>query len=494
MAAPSSFVIDGHVAEGATFVDLTGPVSPRLSVSFLEAIQVGLPPIPSPQPIPVPIPLPFLFGSRFLIWKQDPTVAEPGIRTVYISDLILTGPRDARIATELPGITPVARNVNADFIFTPGTPQFDCAHTWAVVRETLTMFERLRGGVKIPWAWNTAGNTDVLTVMPQAGVTPNAYYSRGQKALKFFYFTPPPTPSGPSPTVFTCRSLDIVAHETGHAVLDGLKPGWIAGSSSPQTGGLHEAMGDISAILLALSQMDQVEAVIALSRGNLHNTNFIAALAEQFGAALGRTTGLRNADNNLKLSEVGNEVHAISQVFTGAIYDILADIYLFEWMRQRAERGPAFILHEVAHRLGKLLVEAIVAAPAVNASYADVANKMLVISAGQNDPPIYRTFIRNRFIVRQVLVSPTPMAMTALEEGRVDYGDAKYTDGEDLTELEATDVPATLVAPQDRSRCCGTMQLPEFTTVDQKTVGSAKPLDDEGLLAKEVAQLAKEFK
>ncbi len=493
MAAPSSSVIDGQVAEGATIIDLTDSANPQLSGSFLEAIQVGLPPNASPQPIPVPIPLPFLFGSRFLIWKQDPTVSALGFRTIYISNLILTGPRDARVTTELPGTTPVARNVNADFIFTPGTPQFDCAHTWAVVRETLTMYERLRGA-KIPWAWNTAGNTDVLTVMPQAGVTPNAYYSRGQKALKFFYFTPPPTPSGPSPAVYTCRSLDIVSHEAGHAVLDGLKPQWIAGSSSPQTGGLHEAFGDASAIFVALSQLDQVESVVALSRGNLHSKNFIAAVAEQFGSAIGQSTGLRNADNDLKLSQVGNEVHAISQVFTGAIYDILADIYLFEWVRQRGERGPAFILHEVAHRLARLLLQAIEAAPAVNATFADVANQMLAISSAQNDPPIYRTFIRNRFIVREVFVSPTPMAMTALEEGRVDYTDAGYTDGEDLLELEARDVPATMIAPQDRSSCCGTMQLPEFTTFDQKTVGSAKPMGDEDLLAKEVKALAAEFK
>jgi hypothetical protein len=57
--------------------------------------------------------------------------------------------------------------------------------------------------------------------------------------------------------------------------------------------------------------------VIAQTKANLHDKTFLADLAEEFGLALGRPNGLRNADNDLKLSETGIEVHAISQVFTG---------------------------------------------------------------------------------------------------------------------------------------------------------------------------------
>lgn len=484
---------NGKEAPGDTrVIDLTAPVVPQPSAAYLEALQTRLLsiPTPTPNPIPIPIPVPFLFSARFLIWKQDPTVGEPGFRTTYISGLILNGPKDARITTDLLGTTPVARNANADFIFTPGTPEFDCAHTWAVVRETLTMYERVRDGVPIPWAWNTAGNTEVLTAYPRAGVTANAYYSRGQKALKFFYFTP--SPPGPPIPVYTCRSLDIVAHETGHAILDGLKPGWLGGGNPPQTGGLHESFGDLTAIFLALSQLDQVEAVIALSKANLHNKNFIAALAEQFGSALGMSMGLRNADNDLKLSQVGNEVHAISQVFTGGIYDVLADMFAFEWQRQIRSRDPAYVLLIVARHLCKLLLDAIGAAPAVGATFADVVNRMLSISFSQGDPAIYRTFLRNRFALREVVVSPTPL--TALAEGRMDYSDKDFTEGEDLTELEPVNVPATIEAPQDRSGCCGTMKLPEFTTVDQKIIESGASLSDEDLLGGEVAELARSFK
>ncbi|MGH7461175.1 MAG: hypothetical protein ACREMA_09115, partial [Longimicrobiales bacterium] len=266
--------------ETAAVLDTYVPPHATQAITELR-VRKAMPNAGPALPVPVPIPFPLVFGSRFLIWKQDPTVLELGRRLKYLEGLVLNGPRDARININLPGTTPVARNVNGDFIFPVSTsPEADCAHTFAVVREALTLFERLQGGVPIRWAWNTSGNTDLLTVHPREGVTPNAFYSRGEKALKFFFFTP----SGATQPVFTCRSLDIVAHETGHAILDGLKPGWLGIGNPPQTGALHESFGDLTALFLALSQLDQVESFVALTKANLHEKNFLAALAEQFGA------------------------------------------------------------------------------------------------------------------------------------------------------------------------------------------------------------------
>jgi hypothetical protein len=266
----------------------------------------------------------------------------------------------------------------------------------------------------------------------------NAFYSRNERALRFGHFLQ----SGTTNRIFTCRSFDIVAHETGHAILDGLKPNWI-GSGGPQTGGLHESFGDITAIFVALSQLDQVEAVIAQTKANLHDKTFLADLAEQFGLALGRPNGLRNADNDLKLSQVGTEVHAISQVFTGAIYDILAD--MFSFARNPAVKDDAAVLYEVSRYLLSLLIRAIIAAPASNASFADVANQMLIISASDGKPVEHRNSIRNRFHVREVVVSPTPLT-------------ADFVTG---TTLEERTVNAA-GAVQNRNGCCGTMNNPEF--------------------------------
>ena len=405
-------------------------------------VEPGRPVIPAPVPQPAPVSS-LIQGSRVLMWKQDPSVAEIGIRKAFLPGPTLAGPRNSR--TQVQGLAPVAPNAFGDFVQTPGTDAFDAVHTFTVVRQTLTMYERaLATGTTpapLPWQWNTGGNTDLLQIFPHGlPDTMNAFYRRSAKELRFGDFVP----SGTTERVFTCRSFDIVAHETGHAILDGLKPNWLLFSAPPQTGGLHEAFGDITAIFLALSQLDQVEAVIAQTKADLHAKTFLADLAEQFGLALGRPTGLRNADNDLKLSEVGTEVHAISQVFTGAIYDILADIFAFE--RRPGLRDDAAVLHDVAAYVCGLLLRAIMAAPASNATFADVANRMLQIAASDGKPADYRNFIRNRFTVREVVVSPTPLTKDVAAKTELAPG--------------VQDEPGAI---QNRSGCCGTMTSPEFT-------------------------------
>ena len=183
--------------------------------------------------------------------------------------------------------------------------------------------------------------------------------------------------------VFTCRSLDIVAHETGHGILDALQPDWLLSSSPPQTGGLHEAFGDLTSLFLVLSQLDQVEFIVAETKADLHFRNIVAAMGEQFGSALGRPNGLRNLDNNLKLSEVSNEVHEISKVFTGGAYDVLSDA--FTARRQPRTRDDAEVLYDVGRKMAALTIQAFAAAPSSAATFADVAREMIRIDENPAD-------------------------------------------------------------------------------------------------------------
>ncbi|MFN8283913.1 MAG: hypothetical protein U0U67_11905 [Chitinophagales bacterium] len=397
---------------------------------------------PVPLPLPHPFPPLILEGSRVLIYKQDPSVTEIGIRKAYIPNYLQSGPKDGRI-TSL-GLTSVAKNAFGDFIQTPGSDAFDAVHTFSVVRMTLTMVQRSLNSLgisnQVPWYWNSATNTLPLEVYAHGlPDVMNAYYQRNARCLRFGDFIKPG--SSPAIRVYTCRSLDIVAHETGHAILDGLKPGWIT-SPSAQTGGLHESFGDLCAIFLTLSQLDQVEAIIAQTKSKLHDKTFLSDMAEEFGLALGRPNGLRNADNNLKLSEAGTEVHAISQVFTGAIYDIIADIFAFE--RSISKKDDAKVLYDVGQYVLGLVLRAIINAPNTNANYADIANQMLSVCAADGKPVQYRNYIRNQFTLRQVVVSPTPLT-------------ANYKDG---TKLKATEFVTDAVG--DRCTCCGTMKQDEF--------------------------------
>lgn len=104
-------------------------------------------------------------GSRINIWKQDPTVTGIGVRTVYLPNRVYSGPSDSQIVIcGLPVLTP---DTSGDFLFLPpgqkivediynppvitmDEQNFDSAHTYAVVRQVITMFERVLR-VRIKW-------------------------------------------------------------------------------------------------------------------------------------------------------------------------------------------------------------------------------------------------------------------------------------------------------------------------------------------------------
>lgn len=414
------------------------------------AFGAGVPPAPYPMPVPAPA----IQGSRMLRWKQSPGGPDLSIYKTYISARVLSGPKDSRIA-----ITgqPVSPNALGDFIQTPGTEAFDSVSTYAIARQTLTMYQRALASIgtscALPWQWNSATNTDPLCLAPRGlPDTMNAFYSRSARGLRFGDFMRPG--SSPPLRVYTCRSADIVSHQTGHAILDGLKPNWMLSACAPQTGALHEAFADLTAIFLALSEFDQVETIIAQTRANLQDKTLLADLAEEFGLALGRRNGLRNADNDYQLSQVPANVNALSQVFTGSIYDILADIFAFE--RKPARTDDAVVLYAVNQYLCGLLLRAIIAAPANNATFADVINQMLTIAGADGKPAQYRNIIRNRFVQREVVVCSTPM--TADHKAGVN--------------LEASKFQADPKARQNRAGCCGTMQHADFN-------GDAEALEEE---------------
>lgn len=338
-------------------------------------------------------------GSRTRIWKQDPSVKKLAVRDVYVHTRIHPGPRDSQI--EIVGLPTINADINGDFLFEPSSSEaFDSVHSYTVVRQVLTMYQRVLDE-KMKWQWNRGSNKAPISVFPHAGDGANAYYSRTERALKFFYFRPPGAPQS-DPLVYTCRSFDIVSHEVGHAVLDALQPGWLSFSAPPQTGGIHESFGDLTSIFMVLSQLDQVEFIIGQTKADLHQKNVLAEVAEEFGTALGRPTGLRNADNNLKLSQVSSEVHDISKVLTGGIYDTLADA--FTASRDSRRRDDAEVLYLVGRNMVELTTLALKNAPPANAIYADVVNEMILLA--QANPakfPNYDTFLKKHFEFREVI-------------------------------------------------------------------------------------------
>ncbi len=339
---------------------------------------------------------------RVRMWKQDPSVAGISDRKVLLSAPVGEGPSDARIEVRMPGILPVRPDANGDFLETVNTPAFDAVHTYAVVRQTIDMYEhalaKYGSGKKIAWSWNAAGDMRPLLVYPHGlADQANAYYTRFDHSLKFGHFMP----KDGDERVYACRSSDIVAHEAAHAILDGLKPGWMRSKRPAQTGALHEAFGDLTAVFLVLSQFDLIDALMVDTEGDFTSDSFLTRIAEQFGNALGRSNGLRNAENELKLSFVGNDVHAMSRVFTGAVYNSMIGIYDLECAGGAENRIET--LYHVAEYMRSLVLRAIIAAPDVNATFFDVMRAMVMIAEADKRPTEHLGIIAYHFLQREII-------------------------------------------------------------------------------------------
>lgn len=378
-------------------------------------------------------------GSKVRVRKQDPSVTAIGTRTAYIGSPVAHGPQDVEI--KIMGMPLVQHDDNRDFLFEPQTQTkaFDAVHTFTVVHQVLTMYKRALfrtlGKANFSWQW---GANAPLLVYPHAGIGKNAYYRRKKKALYFYSFKSEFL-SG-QPIIYICRSFDIVAHETGHAVLDGLQPGWWhTDSALPQTRALHESFADLTAILTMLAQMDQCEAIIAESKADLHDRSFFPLLGEQFGlAGFAREMGLRNADNDLKLSEARSSVYSQSLVFTGAIYDILAE--LFDAHKRMKLYDPAETLYRIGKHMTSLVVAAFAEGPKRNASFTDIAQRMVELE-GQKGKEEWVPLIRKQFEIREI-------GLTASDRGADPHAIAG---AEAPTDVETLGLGV----------CCGTLSYPE---------------------------------
>ena len=167
-----------------------------------------------------------------------------------------------------PGETPVSPAYQQRLL---ANPNFHAQNCYAVVMRTLTRFEHALGR-RVSWR----AGIHQLNVAPHAFEQANAFYSPPDHALMFGYFYR----SDGSP-VFTCLSHDIVAHETSHALLDGIRPRYTE-AGGPDQAALHEALADIVA-LLSIFSLEPVVAA-ALRRGEdferSHNNIELIAAAD----------------------------------------------------------------------------------------------------------------------------------------------------------------------------------------------------------------------
>ena len=162
-----------------------------------------------------------------------------------------------------------------------------------------------------------------------------------KKALLFGYFTvsaADPT-NIPGSKVFTCLSHDIIAHETSHALLDGVHPRFME-PTNVDVLALHEAFADIVAIFQRFANPTVLYHEIDRTNGDLSAENLMGKLAVQFGKAVGRGGALRDALG--KKDEKGEwkpkkadprelqrtmQPHARGAILVAAVFDAFLLIY-----------------------------------------------------------------------------------------------------------------------------------------------------------------------
>ena len=122
----------------------------------------------------------------------------------------------------------------------------------------------------IPWAFEGSR----IIVVPNAGYLGNAFYDRSSKSLQFYRC------GTQENKIYTCLSHDIVAHETGHAILDGIRP-FYNEISSIQTSAFHEFLADLTSIISTL-RFNEVRHQVALETGgDLDEAWFVGDLADR---------------------------------------------------------------------------------------------------------------------------------------------------------------------------------------------------------------------
>lgn len=227
-------------------------------------------------------------------------------------------------------------------------PQFHQQMVYSVAMTTIKNFERALGR-QILWATRRPGARAYEDYVPRLRIYPhalrdaNAYYSPQKKALLFGYFSSAPaneTIQMPASLVFTCLSHDIIAHETTHAILDGMHRHYNE-PTNPDVLAFHEAFSDIVALFQHFTFPEVLLSQIRKTRGDLTSENLLGQLAQQFGSAIGSYGSLRDALGEIDAQtkkwkpktpnpddyRTVTEPHGRGSILVAAVFEAFTSIY-----------------------------------------------------------------------------------------------------------------------------------------------------------------------
>ena len=336
------------------------------------------------------------------------------------AEVLEPGPRGARLhVVDYDAATgtlelPVVMGDDDPFAEAPldvGSHTFRAQNVYAIAARTLATFEEGLGR-RVPWAFR--GHQ--LFLIPRAFPELNAYYSPDDGAIFFGYL-----PLDGGAELQTCLSHDVVAHETAHAVLDGLRPR-LAEPGLPDQPAFHEALADIVALLSVFSLRNVVARLLgkpdvqgrlkpqALTEKALRHTALFA-LADELGTETGgeRGSGLRRSidlphSDAWKRDPAFREPHRRGEVLVAAVMNTLLKMWTSRLEALTSSRGAdaARVAEEgskSAYHLLHMLVRAIDYLPPIELEFKDVVDSVVKADeiVAPDDPHDYRRALTEAF-------------------------------------------------------------------------------------------------
>ncbi len=296
------------------------------------------------------------------IYTLDPSVSDRlgGVATVLVPyEKLEPGPIGSLFAVNGSG-APVelqseALDLDDPFLLlsgglspTPTNGRFHMQMVYAVCSLTYAAFRRALGR-DIAWASMAPADGPLrLVVRPFGFEGTNAGYSREAGDLSFGFFRAGDKAAGftlKGGLISTALSHDIVAHETTHALLDGLRSSFLD-PTNVDVPAFHEGFSDLVALFLHFTYAEVVEQAIRDSGGTIAHGSLLTDIAREFGYARSRTgradalrsgvdvAGLAAFDSDVLPGKEGGprvydpklEPHMLGSVLVSAVFEAFTTI------------------------------------------------------------------------------------------------------------------------------------------------------------------------
>jgi hypothetical protein len=190
---------------------------------------------------------------------------------------------------------------------------------FAVIRLTLEIWRHFLQR-PVPWHFRESAGP-VLQVHPRIG-TANAWSGDGY--LEFGYPNWDWTTTDPF-----AENLEVIAHETGHLILKSVIGTLPDDTRSLQHRAHEEGAADLVALVVALHFESVIAHVLRQTNGYLYADGLLSRIGEW---GTGADDVARHAFNDatmasVRVDPVALNKHQLSAPFTGAVYDLLCEIF-----------------------------------------------------------------------------------------------------------------------------------------------------------------------